>query len=741
MADVNKTIEISYQANIGALQRALKKIPGITEEQMKKAVNEIEKELKHATKAADKTSKSFKQKFANIGKSASIAGAAIGAAAFAMVEFGQRVADATNDLVDTSTKTGIAAETLQGLKIAAEGSGLAFEQFIGPLQRLQFHMVEANKGNKTATKLFKDMGISVNDANGNLKDADTLFREMMHSLGDMDSDLERNALLMRTFGKSGAMFAQSGVVGAMDEFVSLGREFGVDVGPEAVKQAADFQRAMADLSTVGTGAMQDILMSITGTNGLTSAIDETTGYIISFKHIFIATFEALALPIKGLMHQINAIHLSLSGDFSGAGDEIHQSFVEAGGVIANFVHIIDDVEEELSSLKRARNLIRNQNDDDADSQTRNHKKSSKENDEKIKQVKQLMEVRKDDLDVLEKMFFAQSKLREMSVELFQGELDDIEVVKQNHQKRLDMIDEIVLAEQQSRMERSNELKQALNDGTISEEEYNQRRVGMLHEFQQTIENANEARFQSEKKLQRDIVEIDEQAIDEIAAKRMESIQNYYNEVTSLVGGISSAFMEIQDQTVNHFVQNRDAAIENIMKLEKAGTITAEESAKRREDIEKAYQTSIQNQMMKAFRMKQAASVAAILMDMAQASARAFADFPFPASVGIAALSAGKAGLELAAVQSQPPPKFDVGGMVGQSDPLAPDQTQAQLLTGEAVLDRSTVQRLGGEQGIRDLQNTSGSNVVVIQPFKHFDRFLSANEKRGRFGSKRASGRY
>ena len=129
------------------------------------------------------------------------------------------------------------------------------------------------------------------------------------------------------------------------------------------------------------------------------------------------------------------------------------------------------------------------------------------------------------------------------------------------------------------------------------------------------------------------------------------------------------------------------------------------------------------------------------MDMAQASARAFADFPFPASVGIAALAAGKAGLELAAVQSQPPPKFDVGGMVGQSDPLAPDQTQAQLLTGEAVLDRSTVQRLGGEQGIRDLQNTSGSNVVVIQPFKHFDRFLSANEKRGRFGSKRASGRY
>ena len=741
MADVNKTIEISYTANIGALERALKRIPGITEDQMKKAINEVEKELKQFEKASVKSAKSFQQKFSGMAKGAQNAGMAIAGAGVALLAFGQQVADATNDLVDTSTKTGIAAETLQGLKIAAEGSGLAFEQFIGPLQKLQFFMVEANNQNKNAIDLFDKMGVQINDTNGNLKDADTVFREMMASLGDMESDLERNSLLMKMFGESGAIFAQSGAVGALDEFVALGREFGVDVGPEAVKQAADFQRAMADLSTVGTGAMQDILMSITGTNGLTSAIDEMTGFIVSFKHIFIATFEALSVPIKGLIHQINAIHLALSGDFTGAGDEIHKSFVAAGGAIANFVFLIDDVEEELSSLRRARNSIRNQNDKDAESQTRNHKKSSKENDEKIKQVKQLMEVRKDDLDVLEQMFFAQSKLKQMSVELFQGELDDIEVVKQNHQKRLDIIDEIVLAEQKSRMERSNELKKALNDGTISEEEYNQRRVGMLHEFQQTIENANEARFQSEKKLQRDIVEIDEQAIDEIAAKRMESIQNYYNEVTSLVGGISSAFMEIQDQTVNHFVQNRDAAIENIMKLEKAGTITAEESAKRREDIEKAYQTSIQNQMMKAFRMKQASSVAAILMDMAQASARAFADFPFPASVGIAALAAGKAGLELAAVQSQPPPKFDVGGMVGQSDPLAPDQTQAQLLTGEAVLDRSTVQRLGGEQGIRDLQNTSGSNVVVIQPFKHFDRFLSANEKRGRFGSKRASGRY
>lgn len=740
MADVNKTIEISYQANIGALQRALKKIPGITEEQMKKAVNEIEKELKHATKAADKTSKSFKQKFANIGKSASIAGAAIGAAAFAMVEFGQRVADATNDLVDTSTKTGIAAETLQGLKIAAEGSGLAFEQFIGPLQKLQFFMVEANNQNKNAIDLFDKMGVQINDTNGNLKDADTVFREMMSSLGDMESDLERNSLLMKMFGESGAIFAQSGAVGALDEFVSLGREFGLDVGPEAVKQAADFQRAIADLGAVGTGAMQDILMTITGTNGLTDAIDSVSSGIIYLKAAFVAAFNAIETPISIVNSRLLTLNYLLQGDFEMAGNALAQGAIDAAENWDQATSAFENARKEIEALGKARAKIRGGGGQD-ELETPSRSKAIQETKEETKAAEKLFEVRKDDLDVLEKMFFAQSKLKQMSIELFQGELDDIEIAKQNHQKRLDMIDEITGEEQKARGERYDELKKALDDGTISEEEYNQRRIDLLHEYQHTLKNANETRLESEKKLQRDIAEIDEKAIDEMAAKRMESIQNYFNEVTSLVGGISSAFMEIQDQTVNHFVQNRDSAIENIMKLEKAGTITAEESAKRREDIEKAYQTSIQNQMMKAFRMKQAASVAAILMDMAQASARAFADFPFPASIGIAALAAGKAGLELAAVQSQPPPKFDVGGMVGQSDPLAPDQTQAQLLSGEAVLDRSTVQRLGGEQGIRDLQNTPQSNVVVIQPFKHFDRFLSANEKRGRFGSKRASGRY
>ena len=69
-------------------------------------------------------------------------------------------------------------------------------------------------------------------------------------------------------------------------------------------------------------------------------------------------------------------------------------------------------------------------------------------------------------------------------------------------------------------------------------------------------------------------------------------------------------------------------------------------------------------------------------------------------------------------QQPPQASFHMGGM-------APDEMGARVLQGEAVLDRATVQRIGGEEGVQQLQegNIGDSKVVVIQPFKHFGRFV------------------
>ena len=86
----------------------------------------------------------------------------------------------------------------------------------------------------------------------------------------------------------------------------------------------------------------------------------------------------------------------------------------------------------------------------------------------------------------------------------------------------------------------------------------------------------------------------------------------------------------------------------------------------------------------------------------------------------AAISSGAT--QAAVVASTPAPSFHMGG-------LAPDERRATLLTGEAVLDRTTTRSLGPE-GVRRLQNggTAGE-IIIMQPFKHFDRYNKSARKR------------
>ena len=118
-----------------------------------------------------------------------------------------------------------------------------------------------------------------------------------------------------------------------------------------------------------------------------------------------------------------------------------------------------------------------------------------------------------------------------------------------------------------------------------------------------------------------------------------------------------------------------------------------------------------------FRMNQAASVADIAFNTAKAVTAALS-YPPIARAAMIAAAVGTGAAQTAVVMAQQPPQasFHMGGM-------APDEMPARVLTGEAVLDRATVRNIGGEQGVKQLQQGGmGGEVVVIQPFKHFGRF-------------------
>tara|TARA_R100000655_G_scaffold110132_1_gene168051 strand:+ start:13141 stop:15234 length:2094 start_codon:yes stop_codon:yes gene_type:complete len=124
-----------------------------------------------------------------------------------------------------------------------------------------------------------------------------------------------------------------------------------------------------------------------------------------------------------------------------------------------------------------------------------------------------------------------------------------------------------------------------------------------------------------------------------------------------------------------------------------------------------------------FEMNRVAAIGEIAFNTAKAVTAAGALGPL-APLAIAAATTAAAA-QTAAVLSQQPPKLHMGGMT-------PDERTVVVKTGEAVLDSSTVNRIGGEPGVRALQNGQGGSpqVIVMNPFKHFDRYMTDRQRAG-----------
>lgn len=134
------------------------------------------------------------------------------------------------------------------------------------------------------------------------------------------------------------------------------------------------------------------------------------------------------------------------------------------------------------------------------------------------------------------------------------------------------------------------------------------------------------------------------------------------------------------------------------------------------DIERAAYEKEQKNLRGLFNFRKGMALAEIAMGTAEAVVAAQKLIsPFNAIQTALAVATGVA--QAGVVMSQQMPSFHMGGM-------APDEANARVLRGEAILDRATVRRMGGEQGVRNLQQGGSPSVqtVVIQPFKHFGRF-------------------
>jgi hypothetical protein len=128
---------------------------------------------------------------------------------------------------------------------------------------------------------------------------------------------------------------------------------------------------------------------------------------------------------------------------------------------------------------------------------------------------------------------------------------------------------------------------------------------------------------------------------------------------------------------------------------------------------------------KLFRFKQVLAIAETIINTAQAMSRAFKDYIFPVSVGVAAAVGVLGTAQTIAIAAQKPPEFPIGGVVGGSA----DHTTIGVQEGEAILNRAATGALG-EDAINDINAGmgGGGSLVVVQQYKHrtFDAVVEDN---------------
>lgn len=157
-----------------------------------------------------------------------------------------KLAKASMDYADTvgdlASKYGVSTDAISEMQYIADQSSTSIEGLTSAMSMLY------NKA-KEDGDAFKEVGISVKDANGNFKTMDELFYETVGVLNDMESEGQKSAYMLEFFGRS-AMNVGEVLRKNTDEINAMRQEahdLGVVMQEETINFASDFNDKIAVL--------------------------------------------------------------------------------------------------------------------------------------------------------------------------------------------------------------------------------------------------------------------------------------------------------------------------------------------------------------------------------------------------------------------------------------------------------------------------------------------------------------
>ncbi len=210
--------------------------------------------------ALDKTKKAFSDvkkglgsvgsAYAGVGKAIAGVTVAFTAAAATLAVVAKKSFDFADAIGKVSTRTGIATDAIQAFQIAAVLAGGTTDGANTALEKFTRSVGDAQRGLKTMTDIFKDLGVEIEDVNGVTKSMDVLLIEVTEAISNMSSQSEKATVAANLFGRQGIK-----LLGAIDslglslgDFIEQAQAFGLILSEDSIKKSELFNDTMFVLS-------------------------------------------------------------------------------------------------------------------------------------------------------------------------------------------------------------------------------------------------------------------------------------------------------------------------------------------------------------------------------------------------------------------------------------------------------------------------------------------------------------
>jgi hypothetical protein len=174
------------------------------------------------------------------GKAASAATgfiAAIGVTTIAAVA--KDALDFAASLGETASQLGVTTKFMQEFRFAATQSGASTEEADNALSKFTLTLGKAREGGKAQTQVFRDLGVSLSDANGKARESDAVYRDVAEAISKIEDPTVRAKVAQEAFGKGYKAIIPLLEQGAEGFALSAkeAREFGLVISDEDIQKA------------------------------------------------------------------------------------------------------------------------------------------------------------------------------------------------------------------------------------------------------------------------------------------------------------------------------------------------------------------------------------------------------------------------------------------------------------------------------------------------------------------------